>query len=353
MAQQYRKPADRPRHPELDPLRIGQYRSDRYPPPAPIYRHPSTPSPLTPYSTTSLTSPILHAVRQYHKENGISTDSQENETLRRNSVPMLHNFRRRQLSISSPNGLTARFGRVAVTSPLRSGRMSSLRAQPIFHSLAEESRKQLLDGVRGGDLATLSKVVVRRSSCIEPSLLPQSGQISYDYAHAHLQRWGHAYLGSVSTADAFVKAVHLRSAGDKSSKSPAAKESRSSGEPDPSKEGARPTEQSEDVVIRARVTPKAKERKPFLLQRRFNIEELRVTIPSSVSATKVANTGDIKSEDMRETSVSLTLPSHLRSKSIPTEDPSEPVAGNDPRASSFGRSLSSSARRVMPIRKSV
>jgi hypothetical protein len=37
---------------------------------------------------------------------------------------------------------------------------------------------------------------------------------------------------------------------------------------------------SNDITIRARVLPRAKERKPFLIQRRFDLGELRNSLPT-------------------------------------------------------------------------
>jgi hypothetical protein len=98
-------------------------------------------------------------------------------------------------------------------------------------------------------------------------------QVPFQYTHNHLKNWGYAYLGNSETADAFVNAVSLRR---------------------PSlalvKEDTQ-VESADLVTIRARVVPKAKERKPFLIQRRFNIEEIRSRIPkSSVSIDQESKT---------------------------------------------------------------
>lgn len=87
-------------------------------------------------------------------------------------------------------------------------------------------------------------------------------QVPFQYTHDHLRDWGYAYLGKSATADAFVNAVGLRQ---------------------PSMAVLQEDVRSEStslVTIRARVTPKAKERKPFLIQRQFDIEELRSSIPA-------------------------------------------------------------------------
>jgi len=86
-------------------------------------------------------------------------------------------------------------------------------------------------------------------------------QVPFQYTHDHLRDWGYVYLGNSETADAFVNAVSLRR---------------------PSLalvEGDIQIKPIDLVTIRARLIPKAKERKPFLIQRQFNIEELRSRIP--------------------------------------------------------------------------
>ncbi|KAH8753950.1 hypothetical protein BGZ57DRAFT_945087 [Hyaloscypha finlandica] len=101
---------------------------------------------------------------------------------------------------------------------------------------------------------------IRKSSLICGTPQEVLRQVPFQYTHDHLRDWGHAYLGNSETADAFVHAMSLR----------------------------RPSLEAKDefqvwsadvVTIRARVLPKAKERKPFLIQRQFNIDELRSRIP--------------------------------------------------------------------------
>ncbi|KAH8883629.1 hypothetical protein GQ53DRAFT_623823, partial [Thozetella sp. PMI_491] len=94
-----------------------------------------------------------------------------------------------------------------------------------------------------------------------------------------LEAWGHIYFADAKYADCFVVAVSLRRTSD----SPEA------GAATPSSPSASPKDSSDrnQVTIRARVKPRAFERKPFLLQRTFNIDELRATVPepSPVSAS--------------------------------------------------------------------
>jgi hypothetical protein len=70
-------------------------------------------------------------------------------------------------------------------------------------------------------------------------------QVPFQYTHDHLRDWGYVYLGNSQTADAFVNAISLRR---------------------PSLalvEGDIQIKSIDLVTIRARLIPKAKERKPF------------------------------------------------------------------------------------------
>jgi hypothetical protein len=104
---------------------------------------------------------------------------------------------------------------------------------------------------------------VRKSSLFCGTPQEVLRQVPFQYTHDHLRDWGYAYLGNSQTADAFVNAVSLRR---------------------PSLTLVKDELQAKSldlVTIRARVVPNAKERKPFLIQRQFNIEELRSSIPKT------------------------------------------------------------------------
>jgi len=88
-------------------------------------------------------------------------------------------------------------------------------------------------------------------------------QVPFEYTHDHLRDWGYAYLGNAGTADAFVSAVSLRRPSLALVK----------------EDGFQVKSTVLDLVtIRARVLPRGNERKPFLIQRQFNISELRSSI---------------------------------------------------------------------------
>lgn len=100
----------------------------------------------------------------------------------------------------------------------------------------------------------------RRDSFITPRTAEFLFKVPFEYTHNHLREWGYVYLGDTSTADVFVDAIALR------------RES--------TKEGHGSSFPHKLTTIRARVFPITKHRKPFLIQKDFDIEALRATIPS-------------------------------------------------------------------------
>ncbi|KAB8304215.1 hypothetical protein EYC80_003633 [Monilinia laxa] len=99
-----------------------------------------------------------------------------------------------------------------------------------------------------------------------PASSTPTHRVPFQYTHDRLQTWGHAYFGNSVTADAFVNAISLRRASLVTINEQDLHES---------------LRTSDQVMIRARVLPKVVERKPFLIQRQFDIRELRESIPES------------------------------------------------------------------------
>ncbi|KAK4149970.1 hypothetical protein C8A00DRAFT_18424 [Chaetomidium leptoderma] len=186
----------------------------------------------------------------------------------------------RSLSAISEQTLSAR--RVSVASlpppraPAPSPRSPSVMQYPGTQTLAARTREILLDGVldrlpRPASGSTDS-IYSRRQSLPPgfPSARRNSRQI-----RGELQDWGHVYFGNGPIADCFVSAAALRRHSDSSSADEDAANK------------ASPSGGRNQVTIRARVRPCALDRKPFVLERTFDMYELRATIPelSPVSAT--------------------------------------------------------------------
>ncbi|KAK0745786.1 hypothetical protein B0T18DRAFT_437951 [Schizothecium vesticola] len=137
-------------------------------------------------------------------------------------------------------------------------------------TLASETRSILLSGLGGQPPAVSSNMASRRQSL--PASFPAQRRGS-DIDRQELQAWGHVFFGNGSEANCFVSAVALRrgsesSAGEEAASSPTTKTA----------------EQNGRVTIRARVRPCALGKKPFILKREFDMDELRATVVEPVSS---------------------------------------------------------------------
>lgn len=117
--------------------------------------------------------------------------------------------------------------------------------------------------IRSKESADFSIYDTRRHS-ETPASSTSTHRVPFEYTHDRLQTWGHIYFGNVVTADAFVNAVNLRRPSLGMIKEQDMHES---------------LRISDQVIIRARVSPKEIERKPFWILREVDIRELRDNIP--------------------------------------------------------------------------
>ncbi len=192
--------------------------------------------------------------------------------------------RRRRDSQNSPNtgplfspmvddALGARRGSTASLPlprvPLPSPRSPGVMDFPGSQTLAAQSRSILLDGMHDGlprPPQSTSPITDRRQSMPAWGAGPRR---SSQQMRDELRGWGHVYFGNVAIADCFVSAVALRRESERSPTNEAATL--------PAEEA--PFGGKNRVTIRARVRPCALDRKPFLLRRTFDMDELRATIP--------------------------------------------------------------------------
>ncbi len=183
----------------------------------------------------------------------------------------------RSLSPISEQALAARRASAVslplLRAPVPPPRSPNLTPHPGSQTLAAQTRSILLSGVPDG----LPRVSLETSPIADrrPSLPPWSagGRRGSQQLRDDLRDWGHVYFGNVPISDCFVSAVALRRASDPSTD-----------EGTPSR--GRLLGGRNRITIRARVRPCALDRKPFLLRRTFDMDELRATIPemSPVSA---------------------------------------------------------------------
>lgn len=285
--------SSRPRPKHLQPLAIGQVipRNRRHS--GTYVRYPVTgnglasqfthsPSEDTPGSATSLATPSLSAVRQYYKDNNLRTAFQGPRSPR--VPPNTPAYDARRASILTPTSLTAHFDKLAASSPvLARGELRSpivlrspnfaRRGPPVGRpyrqrSIVDESRDMLLDNLPTSEICRLGSAVTPTSPVVGRRLsLPAKPPKD------RLRDFGHLYLGNVLTSDVFVKALHISKV-DQIGRRDSVMSNHSDFDSDKinvPKVG----QEAEHIMLRARVMPIAKERKPFMIQRRLNRSDLK------------------------------------------------------------------------------
>lgn len=149
-------------------------------------------------------------------------------------------------------------------------------------TMVAETRSMLLSGMAYGQAGHVGTPVDRHPSLTLPApevaastTTPPTamGRRESQDIRSELRRLGPSYLGHGVSADCLVNAVALRRPSDTSS----------------SDDGITKTDQARGQTIRCRVRPRAPGRKPFILQRTFEIDELRSTVPneSAIAAAPI------------------------------------------------------------------
>src|SRR3569833_1995672 len=171
-----------------------------------------------------------------------------------------------QASLASPMAKMS----VASSPPSRpSGGARVVSSQPPRRrSISAEARSMLLSGRPAAEATHLGASVPRRQSAPAQEVPRQQQRRGSLLLRQQLRAWGHVYYGSATTADVFVAAAALRRPSAASS----------SGE-DEAKMAAAPAPGR--LTVRARVRPRALERKPFVIQRSFDVDALRATLPEA------------------------------------------------------------------------
>lgn len=241
-------------HPDLQPLAA---RPD--PPVGPTRRRSTQGRGSVPSQPTApLPSPSIIAARSYYLELSSPIAPEDNAIKRQRILIQGQQVLRRHSVIPTTGNLISQLENLTFSSAAKG-------IQPV------PDREEAKTLIKSED-EDVSMSLIGASALVQPlrksSLLcgtPQEvlRQVPFQYTHDRLRDWGYAYLGNSQTADTFVNAVSLR----RSSLALV--------------EGDIQVKSIDLVTIRARVIPKAKERKPFLIQRQFNIEELRSRIPKS------------------------------------------------------------------------
>ena len=221
--------------------------------------------------------------------------------------------------------------------------------------------RSILHAVPRSEVTTLGASAARRQSA--PSVVglpPAIRRLSLE--RPELLAWGHVYLGNATTADAFVHALSLR---HPSIPRPTIEDPNIKTEYIPDWSRA-----SRQVKVQAIVRPKALERRPFLMQRIFDLDELRSTIPNpnpallppppppSMIPPATQETARRRSSSAAVPSPTVALPSrgtaqgHARRRSSGSSQISPLIPGRSPGLGLRlnGRSLARTAN-VTPLRK--
>jgi hypothetical protein len=372
--------SSRPRHTDLRPLTTSQTSILQTRPD--VVSQPQQLSGFSDYSKSpassiSLASPTLAAIRQYYIDHGLRTALQVSSATRRRSSTHAKDLPRRH-SVLTPGSVATRMGEFNFASPINPGVINE-ECSPTFvqhtgphsNTIADGSRQALLSGIDRNELATLGSVVTESEA-----VLPKLGnKIPTEYTYNRLREWGHVYFGNTATADAFVTAVHLRKSShvDRDRKtqtqcqqpelwdnSDDAVNSRVEQLRQPSATDNQEKESiscdlvKRDLVIRARIIPIAKERKPFLIQRRFNLQGLRIQRQES----KVEGKSHGNVSGRAAPAFGSKMPRVLETEAVnirPNSTPSSHVSSKDQRTiqnHAIRKNPTSNDRRSVPIRKS-
>lgn len=156
-------------------------------------------------------------------------------------------------------------------------------------SLAEQTRTMLLSGMTPSQANDLGTVANRRLSAPADILQKQRRQSMLLMHPDKLQDWGHVYLGNPTKADVFVAPSALRRQSGVYVKTQAV--------------------EGNCVAIRARVRPRSRDRKPFVIARNFDLDQLRTTIPSPTTSpgSRQQSLTPVSPEDMPGSAHTPTL----------------------------------------------
>lgn len=285
----------------------------------------------------------------------------ENDDTSRRMVELLDNrgrhgsFSARPLTPITERSMAANVGRMmSANSPL-SPRAKPLPALPLTapttpipptcsegyqrrQSIVAEARDMLLSGMPHLQAIDLGTPVDRRQSAPAEQIQKYQKQRRQSQipSSMELHAWGHIYFGDVTNADIFVAPAAIRRA--------------SAG---PSADGLESQSNSNRLMIRARIRPRSKDRKPFLIQRSFDLDELRATIPNNAPASP-QNRRDIShpggppgTPSPTHAPTSPLVPRRRRSSVATLSGQASPRAG---RVAEVSRNLSRGSKEV-PVRK--
>lgn len=222
-------------------------------------------------STRSLPSPSLVAARAFYLHHEAPIGQNNDVQQRRRSLFEAQQSLRRHSTIAQSPDIAFRVASLNI-SPVS----QNIQTAPEIGSAdtaAINIKIEKVDNLPSTELekkhmAQVENVSISSSAGRIRDEVGGSRHVPFQFSHDHLQEWGHAYLGNRTTADAFINAMSLRRLSLASQKGKRMDEI-----PSPNL-----------VTIQARVMPKERQRKPFLIQRKLDVGELRASIPTTHGA---------------------------------------------------------------------
>ncbi|KAL0935392.1 uncharacterized protein CTRU02_209983 [Colletotrichum truncatum] len=277
-------PVENRHSPSLHPMWTPQYNMGGFP------RSTTRPAPTSYFSSSdrspkSLPTPVFPSndgsMRQHERAMVDRLGQRLRQAQRTELSPPKPSPRPRPLSpLAEHSGAEGRRYSAAQISPRR----PPAPVMPVSPSIASGRRQTLAAENRHMLLAGMGDEAKRRQSVPTAGFFARSKDAEKRHHLEQLRAWGHVYLGDAKTSDVFVQAVSLRRESNASTNS-----DNSAGDSSPTRIPTTPTGSSHQTSIRARVRPRALERKPFLIQRTFDIEQLRSTVPDPLPTSPPAD----------------------------------------------------------------
>ncbi|KAF3069680.1 hypothetical protein GL218_07812 [Daldinia childiae] len=296
------------RRPGLEPIWTNSYRTVNDMPKTIIRPTPISvglpQSPISPKSLQTLPSPNPVHPASYDGSMRRQDRALVN-SLDQRAVPSLSSAPLAPIDEYSPSPLVARLEKISILPP-----MSIPNGVPTPTSSDASSRRESLLSLDGSTSVTMhdapSGYQVRSPSYYNADYPTSPGYPQRDAVlriRDQLRVWGPVYFGNSKMADAFIIARSLRQHNCNSPTSPAFVKLPASAPP------------NKRLTVRAIIRPQSQDRPTFLIQRNFDIDELRATIPDPPPHIHVNSGPDRQRSPNSQSSVSVPMQSNRRRSS--------------------------------------
>ncbi|CAN8101146.1 unnamed protein product [Discula destructiva] len=232
------------------------------------------------------------------------------------------------LSMDSP--LSVKSPTLPLTAP-NTPRNQQVHRDAKSMSMVDETRSMLLSGMSASQANDLGAVVNRRLSASTDVSQDSRRQSLSMLQPDMLQAWGHVYFNEPAKADVFVEPSALRR---------------------PSGDGQTDAIEGNHMAIRARIRPKNKDRKPFLIARSFDLGELRSTLPTAsntLTSLRRQSGVPISPDDLSTAARTPTTPLTPLIPSLALGRRRSSIAASGLRGSRVGSHQSKGSSKEMPV----